>query len=159
MGLFDGYGGPSPWGGGGVMGQQPGGNNNTMGGWQFQNSPAYMPASYQPSADGGYWNQQPAYMPPRNPFSSFSPAPQGPAGGQAPMQQPTQGGPDPMMQPGQPAPFGGGGTVLGYGGGMDASGGYGKMQQPMQGPAGQAGGNMSPQQPSNPFAALGRFGW
>lgn len=147
MGFF---GDANPWGGSGGMGQQP---SNP---WNASISPP-MQSPWGPSGSDqmGYVFNPNA----RNPFSSFAPAPQGPAGGQAPMQQPTQGGPDPMMQPGQPAPFGGGGTVLGYGGGMDASGGYGKMQQPMQGPAGQAGGNMSPQQPSNPFAALGRFGW
>jgi hypothetical protein len=145
MGLFDGYGGPSPWGGGGVMGQQLGGNNNTMGGWQFQNSPAYMPASYQPSADGGYWNQQPAYMPPRNPFSSFAPAPQGPAGGPAPMQpqQPQQAQSDPLMQTGfQPAPLNAGG-VPGYGGGMGAMDKF-MGQIPQQGPMVEASAGGKP---------------
>lgn len=151
MGFF---GGSNPWGGGGGIG-------GTM-------SPWGSPSPW--GQEGPQWDQygrpstpqNPNYLPQANPFSSFTPAPQGPAGGPAPMQQqqPIQSPPDPYMQIGQPpAPFGGGGTVTGYGGGMDASGKFGG-QMPQQGPmGGQAGGNMSPQQPSNPFAALGRFGW
>lgn len=153
MGFF---GNENPWGGG--MGSMPGGNMSPWGSpspWQtggpdpqgrMYDRPANMSQNYYQSA---------------NPFSSFAPVPQGPAGGPAPMQQqqPMQSPPDPFMQLGQqPAPFGGGGSVPGYGGGMDSSWKF-MGQQPQQGQMGQAGGNMSPQQPSNPFAKLGQFGW
>ncbi len=149
MGFF---GDANPWGGSGGMGQQP---SNP---WNASISPP-MQSPWGPSGSDqmGYVFNPNA----RNPFSSFAPAPQGPAGGPAPMQpqQPQQAQSDPLMQTGfQPAPLNAGG-VPGYGGGMGAMDKF-MGQIPQQGPmGGQAGGNMSPQQPSNPFAALGRFGW